>query len=799
MPAPEFNLSVSGSAPDQYATEAGLENEVNRVLAAVWGGLEANGGKSFASRAAAVSYGQANLPSALGVIYTREGSALVFRVASQSTDDPLFATSPYWGATARIDAAAAMRDAGLITLANIAGTADAITAELPAAAKQNGVTGTSGTSIIEIVPIVTNTGAAEPTLSIDGGTAALIRSETGTALSAGQLVSGRSYLLRRRGSQWRIITGVAMSDLLSSEARAGILPMSSVGGTANAVTASLPAGSSVVAGLRAMLTPVAANTGSVTLAVSGGAASQVRTAGDAQLAPGELAAGRPVIIQRDGTVWRVIADFTPPSYVDGQVASLRADLSVATDDVAALRTDMDAPFESVSGAEFVALDTDAGGRAIRIMRDDGQDMLMSRDFWERGRDILLQSPSGGLSKTAIQIISESGQSLSVGGSWVAGMSYEIAMSTTEPGAALMLSGLQHSDGGEVRLDGARARSYNFAVHATGIAQAVPTPSILTGIFPLASMLNQHRADAGLPEVPVLATCHGIAGVAIEDMDDDPATGTGATTIWDNMSFWYDEAKATAAAAGKSLSVPYHDWLHGTSASTAPAGQYLARLWDFQRDFRALLAAKGIPGAAIMVMGQPAGASNTSNGAVGWHCRDEVLQFCEAGGGILTTAEHWYEISDNNVHPDALATALMQETRAWALASVEAGHRWTIHRPSISTAGGVMTLDFASLHEDEYLVAEAAKYGGQGIDAYLGFELVGGVITASEVRGRQVVLTYTGTPTQVRYAYQQQDATVFVDNCYVAPRGVLRTSKTKLSKMVAGGVLVRAIPAFRINL
>lgn len=213
-----------------------------------------------------------------------------------------------------------------------------------------------------------------------------------------------------------------------------------------------------------------------------------------------------------------------------------------------------------------------------------------------------------------------------------------------------------------------------------------------------------------------------------------------------------------------------------------------------------MAAKGIEGAAIMVMGQPGGASNTANAAVGWHCRDEVLQFCEAGGGILATAEHWYEISDNNVHPDALATALMQETRAWAIAVVETGKTWTIHRPRVTQQSGVMVLDFANLHEDEYLVAEsAAKYGGFGIDQHFGFELVGGAITASELRGRQVRLTFTGTPTQLRYAYQQQDATGFTDNRYVAPRGLLRTSKTKPSKMAPGQTLVRAVPAFRINL
>lgn len=177
-----------------------------------------NGGKMFRSRDEAFASGQVNLPGNIGIVMTLENGVLTWRVPFQNTDDPLFSTAPYWGVVARVDVASALRDTGVITLANLDGTGDAITAEMPLAAKRNGVTATSGTSIIEIIPIATNTGADEPTLSIDGGPDVIIKSETGAALTAGQMVGGRSYLLRRRGNVWRILSGGVTLAALESVA-----------------------------------------------------------------------------------------------------------------------------------------------------------------------------------------------------------------------------------------------------------------------------------------------------------------------------------------------------------------------------------------------------------------------------------------------------------------------------------------------------------------------------------------------------------------------------------------------------
>ena len=71
-----------------------------------------------------------------------------------------------------------------------------------------------------------------------------------------------------------------------------------------------------------------------------------------------------------------------------------------------------------------------------------------------------------------------------------------------------------------------------------------------------------------------------------------------------------------------------------------------------------------------------------------------------------------------------------------MAEVEAGRRWTISRPRATwdATPAVLVLDFDSLREDEWLVAEdAAKYtssGGIGLGAdALGFEVIGASINA----------------------------------------------------------------------
>ena len=195
--------------------------------------------------------------------------------------------------------------------------------------------------------------------------------------------------------------------------------------------------------------------------------------------------------------------------------------------------------------------------------------------------------------------------------------------------------------------------------------------------------------------------------------------------------------------------------------------------------------------------------NSTNASPGnWAVVDDQMDLIEMGAAALATADYWYPIWDNQVHWDAHGTALAGETLAWAMAEVEAGRGWSIIRPRIvSNTGGVLTLSFDSLRDDEQLEIEAAtKYNGEGIDAYLGFQVegAGAAITAVDVTGKRVSITYTGTPTAIKYARQIQDVSGFAGNKYTAHRGLLRTTLRKPSKFFPGEYLVRPIPSFTLS-
>lgn len=780
----------------------------------------------------------------------------------------------------------AIRDSGILPITNVAGTGDAITADLTAAMISAGITTLSAVSEIEYVPQITN-GAVNPTLTIGGSTYG-IRGADGQTWPANGFVVGRSYKLRRRNTTLRVVGGDVTAaetaqmrlDRIVAAAQTGTVALESIAGTGDAITAAVP---SVLANLgvaaanlrRIRFQAAATNTGAVTINIDSVGAVSLRDTAGAVLAAAYLVAGRYYEAIKAGTIWRVVAgDVTAAELAQVQldrIAAVTAEAAMRGDADTALALgieeiddEMSAPMEvilsdttywsqfdkgghavggwdgtgyvsvladrtlanaaprifAIPGLEIVetttegqqmrGLEFDASGNAIWVWRygsDGGFDGHFAQAFWDRARDKLdLDNLNGVLSKTKLQAYTQMCQSLGVGGDFDAATTRDWVMAHAAeltPGGYLMLEGLYNIDGQTIYTDGPRSKAYDRTRAATGLTPALPPLTAVSAPFPLAAALNAMRAEFDLPQIPIVTTAHGIPGIAIEEIDDDTATGTGATLIWDNMSWYYDELKRVATAAGLELEVRWHDWLHGTSAKSSARGVYLARLWDYHADFHALLTAKGISGPAVMVMGQPSGDANSTNdGATAWSCRDDVLDFCEQGGGVLATCEYWFEIADNNVHPAAKATILMQETRALRVAEAEAGLPVTIRRPGMSIAGGVITLDFANLRQDEYLVMhDAAKYAGVGIDQWGGFELRGGsaIITGLTLMGHRARLTYTGTPASLHYCQQVQDVSANASNRYVAQRGLLRTSTVRPSKWFAGELLYRPIPAFNVTI
>ncbi|QFG38295.1 hypothetical protein BDE18_0418 [Paracoccus pantotrophus] len=274
-------------------------------------------GKQFASRAAAVSAGQAALPSALGLISTREDSYLVVRGASATADDPLFPeaefpSGPRWGAVLRIPdrapVASLTRDSGIIQLVDVAGTPNDITANIALSAVNMGVSvGTLST--VKFRAVATNTGPV--TLHVAGDEPRPLLSAAGGALTAADIRNNWSYAARRSGPNWVLeFGGSSVRDIRTAAHRAGAIRLGSVSGadqiTAQVDSALAALGLTVEPFDEVVLTAVGTNTGPVTLSIDGGPARPVRDQVGDELQAQALRLGRPYHFRDWGDHWRIV-------------------------------------------------------------------------------------------------------------------------------------------------------------------------------------------------------------------------------------------------------------------------------------------------------------------------------------------------------------------------------------------------------------------------------------------------------------------------------------------------------------
>lgn len=272
MPAPtNFNLPVLGSAPNQYATEQGLEQELQRVFDLFWDGKAdvPNSGKLFNSRAAAEAAGQATLPAALGTIYTVENGDLVVRSAGQVADDPLFATAPRWGVAFRFHR-------GATFAGDFGGTAGALTLTIPA------FVNLAGQSFVARLAGI-DSGEA-PTLAVNGGAALPIQNALGSPIKTGEIVRGQYHQFTRIGTGWRVMSWAA-AGLRSYRATS---PASANG---LAYTATLADGAVADAATLIEIAFPVANAGAASLAINGAAALPIQDRLGRALSAGTIAAG----------------------------------------------------------------------------------------------------------------------------------------------------------------------------------------------------------------------------------------------------------------------------------------------------------------------------------------------------------------------------------------------------------------------------------------------------------------------------------------------------------------------------
>lgn len=267
----------------------------------------------------------------------------------------------------------AIRDSGILPITNVAGTGDAVTADLTAAMISAGITTLSAMSEIEYVPQITN-GAVSPTLTI-GGSTYEIRGSDGQTWPANGFVVGRSYKLRRRNTTLRVVGGDVTAaetaqmrlDRIVAAAQTGTVALEGIAGTGDAITAVVPS-ELTATGLAASLLrairwtwPATSNTGPATMNIDGQGPVSLRDANGADLPAGYGKPGRLYRADKSGSNWIISSG----EIMTQDVAAVVSVEALARTDADAARDDQPWPGDDAvlaEGTNGMALVTKSSGR-----------------------------------------------------------------------------------------------------------------------------------------------------------------------------------------------------------------------------------------------------------------------------------------------------------------------------------------------------------------------------------------------------------------------------------------------------
>lgn len=205
--------------------------------------------------------------------------------------------------------------AGSVTLTNVAGTGDAITAEVPQLLKDDGIVAANIRGI-DWQAVNANTGPAS--LNIDGQGAVGLFTAENLNLTAGFIQPGRMYSAVKLANRWRIMSGggVSRADYATDMTAQRVL-ISAAGGylltdtsltTANEIRGSFPTGVTLQQGMRIMFQASAVNTAAVNVTIPGGSTRSLRAEDGSVLAAGELLTGRYYTAMFVGSIWTLLPD-----------------------------------------------------------------------------------------------------------------------------------------------------------------------------------------------------------------------------------------------------------------------------------------------------------------------------------------------------------------------------------------------------------------------------------------------------------------------------------------------------------
>lgn len=324
MSIPTYSLPVSGTAPNQVASKSAHDAEISRII------TELN----------------ASLLTGLG---------------------------------------GAIRTGGPIQLINVQGTGDAATAEIAPSFAAIGISGIVDGAEVAFTPLATNA-IQNPTINADGQTRG-VRRVDGSTWPAGAFVANRPYVLRRVGSQYRVVRGdfthTEQGHLRTAIQLGAVIPLTGIGGTGDEITANIdPA--FVAAGITSLgaaseveYIPITSNASSNPTISIGGTTYGVRRADGSAWAAGRFLVNRVYKLRRFGSTLRVVAGDVQGPEIDAQFAAetqarnaainASAQAQAAARDLAILAIQSEDRRVDLIGSSIATMEANTGAAAISTM------------------------------------------------------------------------------------------------------------------------------------------------------------------------------------------------------------------------------------------------------------------------------------------------------------------------------------------------------------------------------------------------------------------------------------------------
>lgn len=335
-------------------------NAIDPVLAGMLSDMQS---RRIASTANSSFAGTTFPPGTTTVLFRNSGNTAIWAKFEGALPAPVPANfqqdqvGQWWERTWQAsDIREAMRNAGVFSLRNVAGSANAITATLSDAVVAAGIEPGSDTTV-ELVPVLANTGTV--TLKIGTDSARTVKTETGSAAPAGFLRPGVPVQLRRVNADWRALPSVTSDQLTAlrndvatwdaQEAsaranadgyiRAAILATSVSLGTvtlsSNSYSAAIASasadigGSDIVAGASFWFTPPATNPSSNPDLTVGAFKRGIRRADGSAWPAAGFVPLRPYLLMRSGNTYLVLyGEITRAELDAAQAAPLRSKVTV---------------------------------------------------------------------------------------------------------------------------------------------------------------------------------------------------------------------------------------------------------------------------------------------------------------------------------------------------------------------------------------------------------------------------------------------------------------------------------------